>query len=68
MRINHTSATTIDNIFIDISHLGDYLVIPFSNDLSDHDAQILTTIKISFQIQSDRLKICSKESRQIHNI
>jgi hypothetical protein len=65
-RINHTSATTIDNMFIDISHLEDYLVILFSDDLSDHDAQILT-IKISFQIQSDRLKN-GKESRQIHNI
>ena len=38
MRIIHTSATTIDNIFIDTAHLEDYLVIPFSNDLSDHDA------------------------------
>jgi hypothetical protein len=37
-RIIHTSATTIDNIFIDIAYLGDYLVIPFSNDLSGHDA------------------------------
>jgi len=55
VRIIHTSATTADNIFIDIAHLEDYLVIPFSNDLLDHDAQILM-IKISFQIQSDRLK------------
>jgi hypothetical protein len=39
--------------------LEDYWVIPFSNDLSDHDAQILT-IKISFQIQSAGLKIVRK--------
>jgi hypothetical protein len=38
-RISHTSATCIDNIFIDISRLEDYSVIPFSNDLSDHVAQ-----------------------------
>jgi hypothetical protein len=59
VRIIHISATTIDNIFIDIARLEDYLVIPFSSDLSDHDAQILM-IKISFQIQSDRLKIVRK--------
>jgi len=55
-RIIYTSATTIDNIFIDTAHLEIYLVILFSNVLSDHDAQILT-IKISFQIRSDKLKI-----------
>jgi len=33
-RIIHTSATTIDNIFIDIARLEGYLVIPFSNGLS----------------------------------
>jgi hypothetical protein len=57
-RIIHSSATTID-IFIDIARLEDYLLIPFSNVLSDHDAQILM-IKISFQIQSYRLKIVRK--------
>jgi len=46
-RINHSSATTIDNIFVDISCLEDYSVIPFSNDLSDHDAHILI-IKVYF--------------------
>jgi len=59
VKIIHTSATTIDNIFIDIACLEGYFVIPFSNDLSDHGAQILM-IKISFQIQSDRLKIVRK--------
>jgi hypothetical protein len=55
-RINNTSASAIDNIFIDTSHFEDYSVIPFSNDLSDHDTQILT-INIPVQMQSDRLKI-----------
>ena len=58
-RINHTSASAIDNIIIDISCFEDYSVIPFSNDLSDHDAQILT-IKIPVQMQSDRLEIIRK--------
>ena len=40
-RHNYTSSSAIDNIFIDISRFHDYSLIPFSNDLSDHDAQIL---------------------------
>ena len=59
VRINHTSASAIDSIFIDVSRFEDYSVIPFSNDLSDHDAQILT-IKIAVQMQADRLKITRK--------
>jgi hypothetical protein len=55
LRINHTSATCIDSIFIDMSRLEDSI----SNDLSDRVIQILT-IKISFQIQSFRLKIVMK--------
>jgi hypothetical protein len=55
-RINHTSSSATDNIFLDISSFEDYSVHPFANDLSDHDAQILT-IKILFQMQTDRLKI-----------
>ena len=41
-RISKTSASSIDNFFTDITHLQDLLVTPFPNDLSDHDAQILT--------------------------
>ena len=62
-RINHTSASTIDYIFIEISRFEDYLVIPVSNYLSDHDAQILI-IKIPVQMQSDRLKIIRKVEMQ----
>jgi len=58
-RINHASPSVIDNIIIDISCFEDYSVIPSSNDLSDHDAQILT-IKIPVQMKSDRLKITRK--------
>ena len=34
------SSSAIDNIFIDISHCGKYIVAPFINGLSDHDGQI----------------------------
>jgi len=54
-RINQTTVSAIDNIFIDISRFKDFLVLPFSSDLSDHDAQILT-IKIPIQMQSDKPK------------
>jgi len=52
-RHDHTSSSAIDNIFIDISHFHDYSLTPFSNDLSDHDAQILI-IKTLCQSQYDR--------------
>jgi exonuclease III len=35
------SATAIDNIFIDISKMGNYSIFPKMNGLSDHDAQLL---------------------------
>jgi hypothetical protein len=41
-RIQHNSATAIDNIFIDITKAGNYSVSPITNGLSDHDAQIIT--------------------------
>jgi hypothetical protein len=64
-RINHTLSSAIDNIFLDLSRFEDYSVRPFANDLSDHDAQILT-IKTLFQTQSNRLKIVRKVDK--HNI
>jgi hypothetical protein len=58
-RIKHTSASAIDNFFIDISRQEDYTVILFSNGLSDHDVQLLT-IKIFLQLKSDKVKIVRK--------
>jgi len=40
-RLSNTSTTAIDNVFIDVSTFHDYLITPFPNGLSDHDAQIL---------------------------
>ena len=41
MRVQNTSATAIDNIFIDASQLESYTVTPIINGVSDHDAQLL---------------------------
>jgi len=40
-RLTHTTTNAIDNIFLYTSRVVDYSVIPLSNDLSHHDAQIL---------------------------
>jgi exonuclease III len=41
-RVHNKSITTIDNIFIDPSRFEEFSVIPISNGLSDHNAQLLT--------------------------
>ena len=58
-RHNCTSSSAVDNIFIDITCFNDYSLTPFYNDLSDHDAQILT-IKTLCQLQQDTVKIVRK--------
>jgi len=40
--IQKNSATAIDNIFIDTSKMGNYIISPIINGLSDHDAQSIT--------------------------
>ena len=40
--IQKNSATAIDNIFIDTSKMGIYIISPLINGLSDHDAQFIT--------------------------
>jgi exonuclease III len=40
-RFGLNSYATIDNIFIDISSLGNYELYPLTNGLSDHEAQLL---------------------------
>jgi hypothetical protein len=40
MRVQNSSATAIDNIFIDVSQLESYTVTPIIN-MSDHDALLL---------------------------
>ena len=41
MTVQSTSATAINNIFIDVSPLESYTVTPIINEMSDHDAQLL---------------------------
>ena len=41
-RVQNTSATAVDNIFIDVSQLDSYMVTPIINGVSDHDTQLLT--------------------------
>jgi len=40
-RINSKSSTIIDNVFIDKLKTPNYSIIPISNGLSDHDAQVI---------------------------
>jgi len=40
-RFGLTSQTAIDNVFIDISTMGNYKLYPLISGLSDHDAQML---------------------------
>jgi hypothetical protein len=58
-RINVTTTSAIDNIFLDISRFEDHSVCPFINDLSDHDGQIVK-IKTVFQTCTDRINIVRK--------
>jgi hypothetical protein len=41
-RIQHNSATAIDNISIDITKVGNYSISPIINGLSDHKTQTIT--------------------------
>jgi hypothetical protein len=38
MRVENTSATAVDNIFIDVSQLERYTATSIINDMSDHVA------------------------------
>jgi len=58
-RINHSTASAIDNIIFDISQFVNYSVNPLTNDLSDHDAQILT-LQIPVHRHSERLQFIKK--------
>jgi exonuclease III len=57
-RIQNGSATAIDDVFIDVSLQGNYVIYPLSNGLSDHDAQliVLTEAKTNVKNGSDRGK------------
>ena len=60
-RIQNTSATAIDNIFINVSKFDDYIIFPIVNGLSDHDAQLIA-------INDRNLKILNSTPHFIRNI
>jgi len=45
--MQHTSASIIDNIFIDSSRIDNYFTSPCYSGVSDHDAQLMTTYNIN---------------------
>jgi hypothetical protein len=55
-RTSNSSASALDNFFIEVSHYEDFSVIPFRNNLSHHEAQILT-VNIPVQRQFSRSKV-----------
>jgi hypothetical protein len=59
-RIQHNSATAVDNIFIDITTYDKYSIIPVINGLSDHDAQIITLYSISLRPTSKKFMLIRK--------
>jgi len=58
-RITGTSASAIDNIFLNITRFEDYSVYPLKNDLSDHDGQIVK-IKTELLTIMGRINIVRK--------
>jgi hypothetical protein len=49
-RIQNTSATAIDNIFINVSKFDDCIIFPIVNGFSDHDAQLIAINDINLKI------------------
>jgi len=62
-RLTNTSTTAIDNVFIDVSGFHDYVVTPFPNGVSDHDAQILA-FRALYPGQSPGTKFVRKVDQQ----
>jgi hypothetical protein len=60
-RIQNTSATATDSIFINVSKFDDYIISPIVNGLSDHDAQLIA-------INNLNLKFLNNTPRFIRNI
>ena len=59
-RVQNTSATAIDNIFLDVSHYESYAVTPIINGMSDHDAQLLTINTNNSQVPIHRSRTVRK--------
>jgi hypothetical protein len=56
-RIQHNSATTIDNFFIDITKVGNYFIKSEANGLSDHGAQVTTFYSFGLHPQTKKIYV-----------
>jgi hypothetical protein len=54
-RSQNKAASLIDNIFIDYTQTGKYLVYPSINGLSDHDAQLIIIKDIYLQMHKQKI-------------
>jgi hypothetical protein len=63
-RLHSNSATAIDNIFIDVSLQGNYVVYPLCNGFSDDDAQLIALTERRSFIRN----MGKKEKRKIRSI
>jgi hypothetical protein len=59
-RVQNTSSTAIDNIFIDVSQFESYTVTPITNGLSDHDVQLLKISTEYTLVPTHKLKTVRK--------
>ena len=57
-RLQDRSSTIIDNIFIDTSKMSTYTVLPLSNGLSDHDAQLLILKDLNLKDLNSQVQDC----------
>jgi hypothetical protein len=60
MRVQNTSSTAIDNIFIDVSQFESYMITPIVNGVSDHEVQLLTISTDYSYIPTHRSKTVRK--------
>jgi hypothetical protein len=59
-RTQKNSATAIDNIFTDITKMGNYSVCPIINGLSDHDAQSITLHSFNLRLPTKKCMLIRK--------
>jgi hypothetical protein len=55
-RSQNGSATAVDNIFIDATLQGNYVIHPLLNGLSDHDAQLIILSDIKTYTKNTSVK------------
>ena len=51
-RLQNSSISANDNIFMDYTRQGNYEIYPVHNDLSDHDAQLILIPDVDFLVHA----------------